>query len=104
MIVRTHIPSRSLKQPKRTPNFKPFVPAMNDRMREHLEVKKHQVSIGDGIGNATKKQHDVYVDPLLQERENAARQVRHTIAPISNKGAYQLITNEADYKTMGRKV
>ncbi len=104
MIVRTQIPARSLKQPKRVPNFKPLKPIINDRMKEHLEAKKHQVSIGDGIGNATKKQSEQYSDPTLQLREEQARQVKHTIAPISNKGAYQVITNEADYKTMGRKV
>ena len=92
------------KQPKRTPNFKSLKVNVSVRMAEHNQTKKQIVSIGEKVGNAFKPQPEKYVDPILQQRDNQARQVKHTIAPISNKGAYQVITNEADYKTVGRKV
>ena len=101
------IPPRSCKQPKRTFAFKPlqFNPgANNPRMEEYQAMKEQCPSLGTGIGNAPTPSGPRYEDPQFAAREQAARQVRHTVAPICNKGGYQLITNEADLKTVGRKV
>lgn len=103
-IIRGWIPPRSCKQPKREVSKKVYVPPTNIRMAEYRKERASHISVGEGIGNAFKKQEKKYVDPILQKRDNDARSVRHTIAPISNKGAYQVITDEADFKTMGRKV
>jgi cell division protein FtsL len=43
------------------------------------------------------------LSPEMQEREKAARKVRHVVAPVANKMGYQLITNPDDFRTMGRK-
>jgi hypothetical protein len=73
-------------------------------MEEFLKMKEQCPSLGTGIGNASVRETTRYSDPELAAREAAAREVKHTIAPICNKGGYQLITNEADLKTVGRKV
>jgi hypothetical protein len=49
-------------------------------------------SYGDLVGNGTTPIHK----PVLT--------VTATIAPICNKGAYQVITDSKDFHTMGRKV
>ena len=45
--------------------------------------------------------------PELQEREKAAQAIaekrKQQVAPVANKMGYQLITDPADFKTMGRK-
>lgn len=71
--------------------------------REGAEAVKYLPSGGTGVGNATVSLQKVYDDPELQAREEAAREVIHTVAPICNKGGYQLITGN-DIKTAGRKV
>jgi hypothetical protein len=76
----------------------------NPRMEEYLAMKEKCPSVGDGIGNAVGRSLPRYEDPELAAREEAAREVKHTVAPICNKGGYQLITAEADLKTVGRKV
>ena len=102
------IPPRSRKQPKRTQAFRPMKanPAVqhNPRLDEYREQMSHCPSVGDGIGNATVSRKAQYDDPELAAREEKARQVKHTVAPICNKGGYQVITAEQDLKTMGRKV
>lgn len=98
------IPPRSCKQPKRSFVFKPLTTTRNPRMEEYQASKVSCPSIGNGIGNAAAPSGARYEDPELAAREDAARRVKHTVAPICNKGGYQLITNEADLKTAGRKV
>jgi hypothetical protein len=73
-------------------------------MEEYQAMKESCPSKGDGIGNAVIETPVRYTDPELVAREEKARDVKHTIAPICNKGGYQVITNEADLKTVGRKV
>ena len=45
--------------------------------------------------------------PEMQEREKAAQAIaekrKQQVAPVANKMGYQLITDPADFKTMGRK-
>lgn len=46
-------------------------------------------------------------DPEMQEREEAARKIakkrEKSVAPLYNKGAYQLITDPSQVKDLGRK-
>lgn len=72
-------------------------------LREGAEAVKQIPSGGLGVGNATITLPQQYEDPEMQAREAAAREVIHTVAPICNKGGYQLITG-TDIKTAGRKV
>jgi len=100
------IPPRSRKQPKRNAKFIPSTqsPAVASRLHEAQALRAAYPSLGDSVGNATKSLGVKYDDPDMADREAAAREVKHTVAPICNKGGYQLITNEADIKTAGRKV
>lgn len=98
------IPPRSRKQPKRVLPFRPISIPANPRMEEYRQAMAECPSLGTGVGNATLSRAATYDDPELAQREAAARDVKHTVAPICNKGGYQVITAEADLKTMGRKV
>jgi hypothetical protein len=49
-------------------------------------------SFGSQVGNGTKPIHSKQLTSVV------------TIAPICNKGAYQVITDRNDFSTMGRKV
>lgn len=101
------VPPRSRKQPAKDKTFKPLSTSLfskNPRLEEYEAMKAACPSKGMGIGNATVSAGPKYEDPALAAREAAAREVKHTVAPVCNKGAYQLITAEADLKTMGRKV
>jgi hypothetical protein len=73
-------------------------------MAEYQAMMEKCPSLGNGVGTAAVPLPVRYEDPQLQAREDAARDVKHTILPICNKGGYQVITNEADIKTAGRKV
>lgn len=100
------IPPRSKQQPKRERKFRPLVslPVTNQRMEEFKKQRVQCPSVGHGIGNATISNSVQYEDLLLAEREAKAREVKHTVAPICNKGGLQYISDEADLKTAGRKV
>lgn len=98
------IPPRARKQPKRDSTFTPLKQPINPRLQQAQENRKKYQSVGSGIGNAIVKQNEKYNDEQLAQREREAREVKHTIAPICNKGGYQLITNSEDIKTAGRKV
>lgn len=99
------IPPRSKKQPKRTPSYTVGQPPhVNLRLEQTREHNKQHPSVGDSVGCATKAVEVGYDDPLMDHREQLAKSVKHTIAPICNKGGYQLITSPADIKTAGRKV
>ena len=103
-IFKGWIPPRS-RNHKRERKFKPYssIP-QNPRMDEYHDMMSKCPSVGDGIGTATIQQTEHYENPEMAKREKDARNVKHTVAPICNKGGYQLITNEADIKTAGRKV
>lgn len=91
------------KQPKRERSTQPLTVQYNRRLEEAKMLRNKYPSVGDGIGNATVEQNKHYDDEELAKREQEARQVKHTVAPLYNKGGYQLITGD-DIKTAGRKV
>lgn len=99
------IPPRSTKQPKKDKRFVPIKAATltNPRMEEWKTLRAECPSLGVDSGVATIAEVK-YDDPLLAEREAKAREVKHTVAPICNKGGYALITNRSDLKTVGKKV
>lgn len=103
VYVDTHMKKRKSRYMKEK-QFKPMKVSLStysvDPERDHRTIP----SLGDGIGNAVVNEGKKYDNPDMAEREKKAREVKHTIAPICNKGGYQLITNESDMKTMGRKV
>lgn len=90
------------KQPKRAGSVLNTIPT-NRRVEEARRLREKYPSVGDGVGNALIAQQERYDDEELAERDAVARQVKHTVAPLYNKGGYQLITGD-DIKTAGRKV
>lgn len=99
------IPARSKRKPKQAA-FKPMKAATltSPRLEEHRTAMAQHQSLSNGVGNATIAGSAHYDNPELAFREARARNVKHTVAPICNKGGYQLISDEADLKTVGRKV
>ncbi len=97
-------PKSARQQPKRERSFTPLKTPKPVAHRSGADDHKQYSSKGDGVGNATLTKAATYQDPHLAQREAAAQEVKHTVAPICSKGAYQVITNRADIKTMGRKV
>lgn len=73
--------------------------------RRVMQVKSIQtvgyIPLGPSVGRPT-------LTPEMEAREQAAqvaiREKQSRVAPIANKMGYQYITNEDDFKTMGRKV
>lgn len=98
------LPKGARKQPKRERVFVPLKLPKPVARRSTGDDHKQYTSKGDGVGNATLTRAATYQDPMLAQREAAAQEVKHTVAPICNKGGYQLISNTADLKTAGRKV
>lgn len=104
-IIKCRVHPSATKQPKAAP----FKPLSTSRLivlclRPGGEDFKQWKSIGTGIGNAVKQSTAKYESLEMQQREIEARSVKHTVAPISNKGGYQLIINKDDLKTMGQKI
>ena len=99
------IPPRSKQQPKKETRFVPIkAPGLlNPRMEEFQTLRAQCPSLGTDGGVATIP-NVKYDDPILAEREAKAREVKHTVAPICNKGGLQLITDTNDLKTVGKKV
>lgn len=103
-MVYGYISKRSRNKAKKPTAFKPMRPAAPVAHRVGADDYKAAPSVGSGVGVATKSRAATYEDPVMELREAQAKRVQHTVAPICNKGGYQVITNEADLKTVGRKV
>ena len=79
-----------------------------------IDTKSSPVSNGFAPAGAKKSifdsqwQRTYEDDPVMAEREaealKAAEALKTQVAPAYSKGAYQLITKNADIKTLGRKV
>ncbi len=102
-IVYTKLPKGAYKQPKRDTSFRPYKPDVNPLLAAH-QAQMATMPSKDNGGVALVAQPKSYEDPELAKRELEARTRVHTVAPICNKGGYQLITAEEDLKTVGRKV
>ncbi|MEM4258082.1 MAG: hypothetical protein QXL17_02885 [Candidatus Thermoplasmatota archaeon] len=90
IIIRTHVRSYAKKRPAQQGKFKTLQVFDLTPPRAGSDTKNIP-SLGDGIGVALRK-------------ESHTTEKQYVIAPICNKGAYQVITNPDDMKTMGRKV
>lgn len=85
-LVATHTPRTQIARPKVTGSiwYAQTTPPRGNT--------PHINSVGDQVGNGTKPVHSKQLSTTV------------TIAPICNKGAYQVITDSKDFLTMGRKV
>ena len=99
-----YLSRRSRTQPKKVERvFEEYRPTQPMARRPGADDFRSLQSVGNGVGIALLDEEVKYEDPELAAREEAARQIQHTIMPICNKGAYQVITG-ADVKTAGRKL
>ena len=102
-MVYGYLSPRSRNKTKKQTSFKPYMPPAPMAHRNGADDYKAAPSAGTAVGNATVSLGVRYEDPEMAKREAVAREVKHPVAPLCNKGAYQVIP-ESDYKTMGRKV
>lgn len=100
-ILKKHAP-KPVKQPQKNEV------AISPRSAVIRDTPTHGTSLHSGVDPKPVAKRVTQYEGEMLERDIKAKeryeQLKKQVAPICNKGGYQLITNQDDFKTMGRKV